>query len=122
MKNLQFTVALNIIYSLSFQLRYRYGLYHEVSLNYGSPVHHCNWIRFLRTAGSFCSKVNLICTMVKGDPLFEVIKPIKPYHELVAYCLPERPEESVFMTLRSTLYRHAMDSILQGILLNSNVI
>ncbi|EDV98853.1 GH13547 [Drosophila grimshawi] len=51
--------------------------------------------------------------MVKGDPLYEVIKPIKTYQELVAYYLPERPEESIFMTLRSTLYRQAMDSILQ---------
>ncbi|KAL7739361.1 hypothetical protein ACLKA6_003967 [Drosophila palustris] len=95
------------------ELRYRYGLYHEISHNYGSRVHHCNWIRFLRTAGSFSSDVNLICTMVKGDPLYEVIKPIKTYQELVAYYLPERPEESIFMSLRSTLYRQAMDSILQ---------
>ncbi|KAM8715435.1 hypothetical protein ACLKA7_002482 [Drosophila subpalustris] len=113
----QGTIRTDKIESLKYpnenDLRYRYGLYHEISHNYGSRVHHCNWIRFLRTAGSFSSDVNLICTMVKGDPLYEVIKPIKTYQELVAYYLPERPEESIFMSLRSTLYRQAMDSILQ---------
>lgn len=108
------TIFIQILHLYIFQLRYRYGLYHEVSHKYGTRVHHCNWIRFLRTAGSFSSDVNLICTMVKGDPLYEVIKPIKTYQELVAYYLPERPEESMFMNLRSTLYRQAMDSILQG--------
>ncbi|XP_023167931.1 zinc finger protein 558-like [Drosophila hydei] len=51
--------------------------------------------------------------MVKGDPLYEVIKPIKTYQELVAYYIPERPEESILLTVRSTFYRKAMDAILQ---------
>lgn len=53
--------------------------------------------------------------MVKGDPLYEVIKPIKMYEELIAYYIPERPEDSISLTFRSTLYRKAMDSILKGI-------
>ncbi|XP_043863870.1 zinc finger protein 684 isoform X2 [Drosophila mojavensis] len=94
-------------------LRYRHGLYHEISYNYGKAVIHCNWIRFLKIASSFDSTVNIISSMVKGDPLYEVIKPIKMYEELVAYYIPESPEDSIFLTVRSTLYREAMDSILK---------
>ncbi|XP_064539190.1 zinc finger protein ZFP2-like [Drosophila montana] len=94
-------------------LRHRHGLYHEVSYNNGTCVIHCNWIRFLKIAGTFDRNVNLICSMVKGDPLYEVIKPVKINQELVVYYIPERREDNIFSTVRSTLYRKAMDSILQ---------
>ncbi|XP_033150592.1 oocyte zinc finger protein XlCOF8.4-like [Drosophila busckii] len=51
--------------------------------------------------------------MVKGDPLYETIGPIRIYDELIVYFLPERPEENIIYALRSTLYRQAMDTILQ---------
>jgi hypothetical protein len=53
-----------------------------------------------------------------GEPVFEAIKNIPPNTELVAYFLPERPEELFFMPavhfLRNSLYRRTMDSILEG--------
>lgn len=55
-----------------------------------------------------------MCTKVKGEPLYEVVKPIAAHQELVVYYLPERPEELFFVRMRSTLYRRTMDSILEG--------
>lgn len=56
----------------------------------------------------------MVCTKVKGEPLYEVVKPIAAHQELVVYYLPERPEELFFVRMRSTLYRRTMDSILEG--------
>lgn len=59
-------------------------------------------------------QVNLVCTKVKGEPIYEVVKPIPVHQELVVYYLPERPEELFFVRMRNTLYRQTMDSILEG--------
>lgn len=129
------------------QIRYRYGLYDEVSISTGFRVRHCNWIRFLRVSDTygpqvsarifFCcfgwmligdracanllvhlsAQVNIVCTKVKGEPLYEVVKPLAAHQELVVFYLPEgpaRPEELFFVHMRSTLYRRTMDSILEG--------
>lgn len=59
-----------------------------------------------------------MCTKVKGEPLYEVVKQLDAHQELVVYYLPEspaRPEELFFVHMRSTLYRRTMDSILEGI-------
>lgn len=59
-------------------------------------------------------QVNIVCTKVKGEPVYEIIRPIAAHQELVVYYLPERPEELFFVHMRSTLYRRTMDSILEG--------
>lgn len=59
-------------------------------------------------------QVNVVCTKVKGEPVYEIIRPIAAHQELVVYYLPERPEELFFVRMRSTLYRRTMDSILEG--------
>lgn len=63
---------------------------------------------------SYQIKVNLVCTKVKGEPIYEVVKPIPAHQELIVYYLPERPEELFFVRMRNTLYRQTMDSILEG--------
>lgn len=74
----------------------------------------CNWIRFLRVSSVCDSNVNMICTKVKGEPIYEAIKPITAHQELVVFYLPERPEEVLFMRMRISMYRQTMDSIMKG--------
>lgn len=64
-----------------------------------------------------CHQVNLVCTKVKGEPVYEAVKPVSPHTELVVYYLPERPEELFFVRMRNSLYRQTMDSILEGMIL-----
>jgi hypothetical protein len=56
----------------------------------------------------------MVCTKVKGEPVYEIVKPVPMHQELVVYYLPERPEELFFARMRSTIYRQTMDSILEG--------
>jgi hypothetical protein len=56
----------------------------------------------------------MICTKIKGEPIYEVIRPISMQQEIVAFFLPERPEELFFSRMRNTFYRQTMDSILEG--------
>lgn len=58
--------------------------------------------------------MNLVCTKVKGEPVYEAVKPVSAHTELVVYYLPERPEEMFFVKMRNNLYRQTMDSILEG--------
>ncbi|XP_046389175.1 zinc finger protein 316 [Ischnura elegans] len=98
-------------------IRHRFGCYDEITEVDRRRVRHCNWVRFLRASPKYTEEVNLIGTKIKGDPVYEVIKPIPPNTELVVYYLPERPEEVFFMPavhyLRNSLYRRTMDTILE---------
>lgn len=51
---------------------------------------------------------------MKGEPVYEAVKPVSAHTELVVYYLPERPEEMFFVRMRNNLYRQTMDSILEG--------
>ncbi|KAL9874727.1 zinc finger protein 235-like [Glossina fuscipes] len=105
---------LNIASSLQDDdIRYQFGLYDEIAIMLGKEVHHCNWIRFLRISNTFDSNVNMVCTKLKGEPIYETIKMIANNHELVVFYLPQRPEQHLFSEMRTSLYRHAIDSILQ---------
>lgn len=55
-----------------------------------------------------------MATKVRGEPVYEAVKPIPPDTELLVYYLPERPEELFFVRMRTSLYRQTMDSILEG--------
>ncbi|XP_018801957.1 PREDICTED: zinc finger protein 225-like [Bactrocera latifrons] len=94
-------------------IRHRFGLYDEISDAFHKPVRSCNWIRFLRVSNVCDTNVNMICTKVKGEPIYEAIKPIAAHHELVVFYLPERPEEVLFMRMRISMYRQTMDSIMK---------
>lgn len=97
-----------------FQIRHRFGCYDEISSTGPRKVRHCNWVRFVRVATSFNPAVNLVATKVRGEPVYEAVKPIPPDTELLVYYLPERPEELFFVRMRASLYRQTMDSILEG--------
>lgn len=56
----------------------------------------------------------MVCAKVNGEPVYEIHRPIAAHQELVVYYLAERPEELLFVHMRSTLYRRTMDSILEG--------
>lgn len=102
------------IFYFHFQIRHRFGCYDEVSSNNGHKVRHCNWVRFVRVATAFNPSVNFVATKVRGEPVYEAVKPIAPDTELLVYYLPERPEELFFVRMRASLYRQTMDSILEG--------
>lgn len=55
-----------------------------------------------------------MCAKVNGEPVYEIHRPIAAHQELVVYYMAERPEELLFVHMRSTLYRRTMDSILEG--------
>ncbi|GBP20397.1 hypothetical protein EVAR_14646_1 [Eumeta japonica] len=97
------------------QIRHRFGLFDEVCTSGGAQVRHCNWVRFLRVSEHYGPQVNLVCTKVKGEPVYEVVRPISPHTELIVYYLPERPEELFFVRMRNNLYRQTMDSILEAV-------
>lgn len=101
-------------YFFFLQIRHRFGCYDEISGSGSTKVRHCNWIRFIRIASTFNPSVNLVATKVRGEPVYEAVKPIAPDTELVVYYLPERPEELFFVRMRASLYRQTMDSILEG--------
>lgn len=65
-------------------------------------------------ATAFNPSVNFVATKVRGEPVYEAVKPIAPDTELLVYYLPERPEELFFVRMRASLYRQTMDSILEG--------
>lgn len=96
------------------QIRHRFGLYDEVTYTYGRKVRNCNWIRFLRISELYGPQVNIVCTKINGEVIYEVVKPIPMHHELIVYYLPERPEELFIGRMKNTLYRRTMDSILEG--------
>lgn len=103
-----------------FQVRHRFGCYDEISGSGNRRVRHCNWVRFLRVANIFSPAVNLVATKVRGEPVYEAVKPIPPDTELLVYYLPERPEELFFVRMRTSLYRQTMDSILEGTVVKSS--
>lgn len=67
-------------------------------------------------------QVNVVCAKVNGEPVYEIHRPIAAHQELVVYYLAERPEELLFVHMRSTLYRRTMDSILEGKQIKSDII
>ncbi|KAL7031401.1 hypothetical protein ACKWTF_006998 [Chironomus riparius] len=95
-------------------IRHRFGLYDEITFSDGRKMRHCNWIRFLKVHDSYGPQVNMVCTKVKGEPIYEIVKPIPMHQEIIVYYLPERPEELFFSRMRNTFYRQTMDSILEG--------
>jgi hypothetical protein len=97
-----------------FQIRHRFGCYDEISeMDRGGCA--TATVRFVRVANSFNPAVNFVATKVRGEPVYEAVKPISPDTELLVYYLPERPEELFFVRMRASLYRQTMDSILEGI-------
>ena len=60
----------------------------------------------------------MLVSLLAGEPIYEVVRPIPAHTELVAFFLPESSEDLFLMPavnfLRNTLYRRTMDAILEG--------
>ena len=52
-----------------------------------------------------------------GEPIFDLIKDVGPKTELVAFFVPERPEEAFLLPaiqyLRTTLFKRLIDNVLE---------
>ena len=84
----------------------------------GRKLRQCNWIRFLRYSLVYNEEVNLIGTKgPTGEPIFDLIKDVGPKTELVAFFVPERPEEAFLLPaiqyLRTTLFKRLIDNVLE---------
>ena len=114
------SMAINLIIHLPlFQVRNRFGLYDEITeVSPGRKLRQCNWIRFLRYSLVYNEEVNLIGTKgPTGEPIFDLIKDVGPKTELVAFFVPERPEEAFLLPaiqyLRTTLFKRLIDNVLE---------
>lgn len=104
-----------------FQIRHRFGLYDEVSESptcVGGRLRQCNWIRFLRHSLVYNDEVNVVATKgPTGEPVFDLVKDVGPKTELVAFFVPERPEEAFLLPaiqyLRHTLFKRLVDNVLE---------
>lgn len=99
-------------------VRNRFGCFDEIQEVESRRVRHCNWVRFLRCSQTLSTDVNLLGTIVKGEPVYEAIRTINPNCELVVYL--EDTEDSrnpmTVLTCRNLTaahYRHAMGLILE---------
>lgn len=120
----RFIVYLILHHYLFMQIRHRFGCYDEVQEVDCRRVRHCNWIRFLRCSSSLSNDVNLIGSLVKGEPVFETIRTVPSNTELVVFF--ENGDDMEDSALRSHVtlmacrsltaahYRHAMGIILEG--------
>ena len=101
------------------QVRHRFGLYDEISeVLPGRRLRQCNWIRFLRYSLVCNEEINVIGTKgPTGEPVFELIRDVGPKTELVAFFVPERPEEAFLLPaiqyLRHTLFKRLIDNVLE---------
>ena len=101
------------------QIRHRFGLYDEISeVLPGRRLRQCNWIRFLRYSLVCNEEINVIGTKgPTGEPVFELIRDVGPKTELVAFFVPERPEEAFLLPaiqyLRHTLFKRLIDNVLE---------
>lgn len=119
-----FVIFIFIILLFLFQIRNRYGCYDEIQEIDSRRVRHCNWIRFLRCSSSLSNDVNLLGSLVKGEPVFETMRTVPSNTELLVYF--ENCDEMEDSALRSHVtlmacrsltaahYRHAMGIILEG--------
>ena len=119
MSCLIYECAIIDIYSFIAQIRHRFGLYDEISeVLPGRRLRQCNWIRFLRYSLVCNEEINVIGTKgPTGEPVFELIRDVGPKTELVAFFVPERPEEAFLLPaiqyLRHTLFKRLIDNVLE---------
>ncbi|XP_077483636.1 uncharacterized protein LOC144093804 isoform X2 [Amblyomma americanum] len=101
-------------------IRHRFGCYDEIQLEKSKQVRHCNWVRFVRHSPQFSAEVNLLGSLVKGEPVYETIRTVASNTELVVFY--EDSDEDVERTpltlvvardLSLAQYRSAMGMILE---------
>lgn len=55
-----------------------------------------------------------MCTKIKGEPIYEIVRHVPAHEELVVFYLLERIEDEILTRIQNTIYRQTMDSILEG--------
>ena len=55
-----------------------------------------------------------MCTKIKGEPIYEIVRSVGSHEELVVFYLLERIEDDILTRIQNTIYRQTMDSILEG--------
>ncbi|XP_052060500.1 zinc finger protein 235-like [Mytilus californianus] len=65
-------------------IRYKFGCYDEICDVENRKVRHCNWIRFSKSSGNI-NDVNFIAAIVKDQPIYQTIRPVKPNDEIVVF-------------------------------------
>lgn len=101
-------------------IRHRFGCYDEVRQVKSKSVRHCNWVRFVRHSPEFSADVNLLGSLVKGEPVYEAIRTIASNTELVVF-YEDSDEDAdhvpltlvVARDLSLAQYRSAMGMILE---------
>lgn len=63
---------------------------------------------------STTQQVNVVCTKIKGEPIYEIVRNVPAHEELVVFYLLERIEDEILTRIQNTIYRQTMDSILEG--------
>lgn len=56
----------------------------------------------------------MVCTKIKGEPIYEIVRSVSAHEELVVFYLLERIEDEILTRIQNTIYRQTMDSILEG--------
>lgn len=56
----------------------------------------------------------MVCTKIKGEPIYEVVRNVSAHEELCVFYLLERIEDEILTRIQNTIYRQTMDSILEG--------
>lgn len=104
-------------------IRHRFGCYDEIQQEKSKQVRHCNWVRFVRHSPQFSAEVNLLGSLVKGEPVYETIRTVASNTELVVFY--EDPDDDAAAADRAPLtlvvardlslaqYRSAMGMILE---------
>ncbi|XP_076373869.1 PR domain zinc finger protein 5-like isoform X2 [Tachypleus tridentatus] len=100
-------------------VRHNFGCFDDVQQIDARRVRHCNWVRFLRISPTFCPEVNLIGSLVEGEPIYEVIRNVAANTELIAYYEASKMYRQNPYSLHSTRrlagsqYRHAIGLLLE---------
>lgn len=55
----------------------------------------------------------MVCTKIKGEPIYEIVRHVPAHEELVVFYL-ERIEDEILTRIQNTIYRQTIDSILEG--------
>lgn len=94
-------------------LRHRFGCYDDIQDIASHKIRQCNWVRFLRFSPTFSGEVNLLGSLVKGEPVYETIRTVAPHTELVVYYEDTEEDYKNPVDLIATQYKQAMGMILE---------
>ena len=108
-----------MIKALNPQVRHKFGCTEEVMEVDGRTVRHCNWLRFLRASTDVC-RVNVLARLIDTKATFQVVRPIEPRQELLAFFSTEPLESTkgkLVPVLQSSFNEPKLNTLTQKLLL-----